>query len=73
MVYLNSCFNIRDICSTKIKNEKSQYLQTARLIDLNYFSLLVPAWWSVTDETNDHLKFERTDIIDTRYDWFASI
>ena len=53
----------------KIKNEKNQYLRTARLVDLNCFSLLVPSWWSVTSDEDDFLKFERTD---TRYDWYAT-
>lgn len=51
-----------------IKNERSNFLETAIPLDFKRFLFKIPSWWSNTYNDENHLVFERTD---TRYDWKA--
>jgi hypothetical protein len=51
-----------------IGQEKSSFKQDSYEVQFGDLSLMIPNWWSLTEQTSDRLKFERTD---TRYDWYA--
>lgn len=51
-----------------IKREKDIFIENGREIKFGPYLLYVPAWWSITKQSENTLRFERTD---TRYDWFA--
>jgi len=52
-----------------IGEEKSTFKDDSYEVQFGRLSLMIPNWWSITDQTNNHLRFERTD---TRYDWYAN-
>lgn len=52
-----------------IGEEKSTFRNESYLVTFGRLTLMIPNWWSITEESPTHLRFERTD---TRYDWFAS-
>lgn len=51
-----------------IGEEKSSFQDDSYQAQFGELSLMIPNWWSITQQTEQHLKFERTD---TRYDWYA--
>lgn len=51
-----------------IGQEKSSFKQDSYEVQFSDLSLLIPNWWTLTEQASNHLKFERTD---TRYDWYA--
>jgi hypothetical protein len=53
-----------------IKEEKSSYKDSFINYTLNPIVFPAPSWWSLTDQSENHLQFERTD---TRYDWKAKL
>ncbi len=52
-----------------IRGEKDDALLSA--IDLEFHGLIfkIPRWWTKTEQSQEHIRFERTD---TRYDWSAT-
>jgi hypothetical protein len=52
-----------------IGEEKSTFKDDSYEVQFGRLSLMIPNWWSITDQANNHLRFERTD---TRYDWYAN-
>lgn len=51
-----------------IKKEKSIFIENAKPIPFGPYILNVPSWWTLTESSEEQLRFERTD---TRYDWYA--
>lgn len=51
-----------------IGQEKSSFQQDSYEVQFGDLKLMIPNWWSLTEQTSAQLKFERTD---TRYDWYA--
>ena len=51
-----------------IGQEKSTFKDESFEVTFGPLSLQIPNWWSITEQTVGHLRFERTD---TRYDWYA--
>jgi hypothetical protein len=51
-----------------IGEEKSTFKDESYEVQFGKLSLMIPNWWSITEQAENHLKFERTD---TRYDWNA--
>lgn len=51
-----------------IGEEKSTFRNESYLVQFEDLSLMIPQWWTITEEASMRLKFERTD---TRYDWYA--
>jgi hypothetical protein len=51
-----------------IGEEKSTFKDESYEVQFGGLSLMIPNWWSITEQTDKHLKFERTD---TRYEWYA--
>lgn len=51
-----------------IGEEKSTFRQEAYQVRFGQLELMIPNWWTITEESPTQLKFERTD---TRYDWYA--
>jgi hypothetical protein len=51
-----------------IGEEKSTFRNESYHVQFGDLSLMIPQWWTITEEAPMRLKFERTD---TRYDWFA--
>lgn len=51
-----------------IGEEKSSFQDDSYQAQFGELSLMIPNWWTITQQTEQHLKFERTD---TRYDWYA--
>src|SRR5690606_2307855 len=51
-----------------IKKEKDVFIDNPVEIIFGPYTLLIPSWWSVTEQTDHRIQFERTD---TRYDWRA--
>jgi hypothetical protein len=51
-----------------IGQEKSSFKQECYEVHFADLTLMIPNWWSLTEQTPNRLKFERTD---TRYDWYA--
>ncbi|MGE3609236.1 MAG: hypothetical protein AB7I27_06575 [Bacteriovoracaceae bacterium] len=52
-----------------IGQEKSTFKDEAYEVQFGNFKLMIPAWWTLTEQSSTRLKFERTD---TRYDWFST-
>lgn len=52
-----------------IGNEKTSFQDECYSVEFGNLKLMIPNWWSITEQTANHLKFERTD---TRYDWYAN-
>lgn len=52
-----------------IGQEKSSFKDEAYEVQFGDLKLMIPNWWTITEQTETHLKFERTD---TRYDWHAT-
>ena len=52
-----------------IGQEKSSFKQESYIVEFGDLSLMIPNWWSLTQQTDHLFKFERTD---TRYDWYAN-
>lgn len=51
-----------------IGEEKKSFRDEAYEVHFADFKLLIPNWWSIVEQKDQLLKFERTD---TRYDWYA--
>ncbi len=51
-----------------IGQEKSTFRQDSYEVRFGNLSLMIPNWWTLTEQSEACLKFERTD---TRYDWFS--
>ncbi len=51
-----------------IGREKSSFKDESYEVQFSNLSLMIPNWWSITEQTESKLRFERTD---TRYDWYA--
>lgn len=51
-----------------IKREKKDYLKRAKLKKFFDYKLLIPPWWSSTEESPQHMRFERQD---THHNWIA--
>lgn len=52
-----------------IGEEKSSFKDDSYNVTFENLILMIPNWWSITEQTDHALRFERTD---TRYDWYAS-
>lgn len=52
-----------------IGQEKSSFKQECYEVHFSDLALMIPNWWTITEQSPTALKFERTD---TRYDWYAS-
>lgn len=52
-----------------IGQEKSTFVDDSYEVQFGDLKLMIPDWWTITEQTDTHLKFERTD---TRYDWYAT-
>lgn len=52
-----------------IGQEKSTFREECYQVQFADLGLIIPKWWTITEQSPAHLKFERTD---TRYDWFAT-
>jgi hypothetical protein len=51
-----------------IGQEKSTFRNESYLVSFADLCLMIPNWWTITEQNEQSLKFERTD---TRYDWYA--
>ncbi|HXH75854.1 MAG TPA: hypothetical protein VNJ08_12855 [Bacteriovoracaceae bacterium] len=51
-----------------VGQEKSSFREDSYLVEFGRLSLMIPNWWTITEQSQNELKFERTD---TRYDWYA--
>ena len=51
-----------------IGEEKSTFKEDSYLVTFDHLKLMIPNWWSITQQDELFLRFERTD---TRYDWYA--
>lgn len=51
-----------------IGQEKSSFKEDSYDVQFGDLTLMIPNWWSLTDQSETSVKFERTD---TRYDWYA--
>lgn len=51
-----------------IGQEKSSFKDESYEVQFANLSLMIPNWWSIVEQTESKLRFERTD---TRYDWYA--
>lgn len=51
-----------------IGREKSTFKQESFEVNFGNLKLQIPNWWTITEQNDLRLKFERTD---TRYDWYA--
>lgn len=52
-----------------IGEEKSTFRDESYQVTFGRLILMIANWWTIVDESSEHLRFERTD---TRYDWYAS-
>ncbi len=52
-----------------IGEEKSSFKDDSYQVTFGNLKLMIPNWWSITEQTDHGLRFERTD---TRYDWYAT-
>ena len=52
-----------------VGEERSSFKEDSYEVRFGKLSLTIPNWWTITDQEESRLKFERTD---TRYDWFAT-
>lgn len=51
-----------------IGQEKSSFKQDSYLVHFGDLEMMIPNWWTLTEQSPTEITFERTD---TRYDWFA--
>lgn len=51
-----------------IGEEKTTFKDESYEVQFGKLSLMIPNWWSITEQTTTLIKFERKD---TRYDWYA--
>jgi hypothetical protein len=51
-----------------IGEEKSTFKDDSYEVTFGNLTLMIPNWWTITEQTPTQLRFERTD---TRYDWHA--
>jgi hypothetical protein len=51
-----------------IGQEKSTFRQDSYEVRFGDLALMIPNWWTLTEQSPMQLKFERTD---TRYNWYA--
>lgn len=51
-----------------IGEEKSSFKDESYHVTFGPLILMIPNWWSITNQTDHEIRFERTD---TRYDWYA--
>lgn len=51
-----------------IGQEKSSFKEDSYEVQFGDLSLMIPNWWTLTEQTPTAIKFQRTD---TRYDWYA--
>ncbi len=51
-----------------IGNEKTSFRDESYEVQFSNLGLRIPKWWSITEQNDLAIKFERTD---TRYDWYA--
>jgi hypothetical protein len=51
-----------------VGEEKKSFRDDAYEVQFADLKLLIPNWWSIVEQKNQILRFERTD---TRYEWFA--
>lgn len=51
-----------------IGQEKTTFVEESFEVTFGRLMLMIPRWWSITEQTENHLRFERTD---TRYDWYS--
>jgi hypothetical protein len=51
-----------------IGEEKSTFKDDSYEVQFSRLSLMIPNWWSITEQTESRIRFERTD---TYYDWYA--
>lgn len=51
-----------------IGEEKKSFRDEAYEVQFGDLQLIIPNWWSIVEQKEQLLRFERTD---TRYDWFA--
>lgn len=52
-----------------IGQEKSTFKEECYEVSFGNLVLMIPRWWTITEQSDQRLRFERTD---TRYDWFAT-
>lgn len=52
-----------------IGQEKSSFKEDSYRVHFGDLEMMIPNWWTLTEQSATQIKFERTD---TRYDWFAS-
>lgn len=52
-----------------IGQEKSTFKDDSYKVQFGDLEMMIPNWWTLTEQYPTEIKFERTD---TRYDWFAS-
>lgn len=67
-ILLILCLIFATYAAFVIKNEKVEALSTGKILEFHGFSFTIPRWWTMTQDEDNLLKFERTD---TRYDWRA--
>lgn len=53
-----------------IKEEPQSYRENAREFNFAGLKLLVPSWWTQTQDSPEQVSFKRTD---TRYEWQATL
>lgn len=51
-----------------IGQEKSTFKEDSYLVNFGDLEMMIPNWWTLTEQSPTQIKFERTD---TRYDWYA--
>lgn len=52
-----------------IGKEKTTFKEESYEVRFGKLSLQIPQWWTIVEQTDSKIRFERTD---TRYDWFAN-
>lgn len=52
-----------------IGREKSTFREESYEVQFEDLLLYIPNWWTITEQQDHGIKFERTD---TRYDWYAN-
>lgn len=64
LIFLGLAFYTLKIIGT----EKTSFKEDSYEVRFADLVLMIPRWWSITEQSDQGLKFERTD---TRYDWYA--
>ena len=52
-----------------IGQEKTSFKDDSYIVTFGNLKLMIPNWWTITEQTDRGIRFERTD---TRYDWYAT-